>query len=1138
MNNIVEYIRLILVLLGCASFKYNYGQQLETILQTGHSKYVTAADFHQQGKYAVTASIDNSVILWNLENGKQIRNFIAHTSAVWSVDFSPNGKQILTSSADQSAKVFDVLSGEVIHSVSVPKDDVRQAYFSPQGKYFYLFDNRDGVHVYRSSDAEFLGTYHKNFASGYQQRIIQDEKNLILSTSNYKGAEVINLLTKDTLFHIPFDKVFGSEFSPDGSMIALSSSKQFAQIVDAESGKLLHELKDPDSEERCDGCHTKQVWSNNSNYLLTMSNKIDAILWDAKSGKKLKSFTNVRSRPTVMTFTADDDFAVLNINETVYSFNVSSGKKVMSKEFTHLDYYDVKVSPNNDWIILPGVNNSAEVWNVRTGKMVKKLEGYLNHDRTDGLKYSYENWTDTGILKYLSMGKRFAMHPDGDRVVIGGIDSVAILLNLETGKVEQTFQGHSKVVLAFDFSADGKKLVTGSGDRTVKLWDVDSGKEIETLYGHRNLVFDVSFDKGAKQIVSASWDGTMIVWDLENGSYRMKDMGGDSPYKVAFTPNDLYVVSGDLKNRLEFWESDALERFRNLVGHTETISDFCFSKDGTKIATASWDGKVKVWDVLTGMLIGRQSAPEGAIYCLDWHPTNNEIVFAGANTVIYCWNLDSNTIQQQLKGHSEAVTDLHFDSQGKRLVSHGASGQLKVWDYSLKTEKYSRIQISKNEWLSTTPNGNFDGTKNALNLVNYVSGMEVVPVGSLFDKYFAPSLIKRCMNGETFDDRSENIQQLIKTSPLIAFKLMDSEVRGIANSSSIIHSKKPTLNIGIQVNSQEEKLEEILIYNNGKLIISESLEREIVFRGGDKSVKTYEVPLVNGENKITARVINTNRTESAPISMEVIFDGEKAKTDLYLLTIGINKYQNSNYDLSYAVGDAKAFRKIMEDGGDTLFNSVIAYTVENAKATKTEIERIINEIEEEIGPEDVFVFYYAGHGVMSFSDKQEASEFFIVTHDVTNLYGDIELLEDKGISAKELMSYSVKISAAKQVFLLDACHSGGALEAFATRGGGREKAIAQLARSTGTFFITASQDQQYANEVGGNLKHGLFTYALLEALEGKEIVKKKGEKLTVTELKTYVEDRVPELSEKYQGSPQYPTSYSFGQDFPIVIIGQ
>jgi uncharacterized caspase-like protein len=203
-------------------------------------------------------------------------------------------------------------------------------------------------------------------------------------------------------------------------------------------------------------------------------------------------------------------------------------------------------------------------------------------------------------------------------------------------------------------------------------------------------------------------------------------------------------------------------------------------------------------------------------------------------------------------------------------------------------------------------------------------------------------------------------------------------------------------------------------------------------------------------------------------------------------------------------------------------------------ALKGNIVAAINEVKSLVGPEDVFIFYYAGHGVMSYAKVAEDSDFFIVTHDVTNLYSETVVLQEKAISANELMDYSIEISAAKQLFILDACHSGGALDAFATRGDGREKALAQLARSTGTFFITAAQDAQYANEVG-DLKHGLFTYALLEILNGEQ-GNNGDDKITISELKVYVEERVPELSEQYRGSPQYPTSYGFGQDFPIVIL--
>lgn len=165
--------------------------------------------------------------------------------------------------------------------------------------------------------------------------------------------------------------------------------------------------------------------------------------------------------------------------------------------------------------------------------------------------------------------------------------------------------------------------------------------------------------------------------------------------------------------------------------------------------------------------------------------------------------------------------------------------------------------------------------------------------------------------------------------------------------------------------------------------------------------------------------------------------------------------------------------------------------------------------------------------------EETSSEFYIVPHDVTQLYGKNDVLKDKGISATMLKQYAQGINAQKQVFILDACQSAGALETVAVRGAAEEKAIAQLARSTGTFWITATGSNQFAAEFE-KLGHGIFTYALLEGITGAADAN-NDKKLTVRELSTFIENKVPELSEKYKGTAQFPSAYSFGNDFPIVI---
>ena len=154
---------------------------------------------------------------------------------------------------------------------------------------------------------------------------------------------------------------------------------------------------------------------------------------------------------------------------------------------------------------------------------------------------------------------------------------------------------------------------------------------------------------------------------------------------------------------------------------------------------------------------------------------------------------------------------------------------------------------------------------------------------------------------------------------------------------------------------------------------------------------------------------------------------------------------------------------------------------------------------------------------------------------MTKLYGDDPLLAAKAVSAAELKTLCTSIKAQKQLIVLDACQSGGAVESFASRGATQERAIIQLARSAGTVLLASTGTQQYATEFA-SLSHGVFTYALLQGLNGEaDGGNPKDGKITVKELEAYLNDRVPELTKKYRGTAQYPNSFARGQDFPLGV---
>jgi Caspase domain len=335
--------------------------------------------------------------------------------------------------------------------------------------------------------------------------------------------------------------------------------------------------------------------------------------------------------------------------------------------------------------------------------------------------------------------------------------------------------------------------------------------------------------------------------------------------------------------------------------------------------------------------------------------------------------------------------------------------------------------------------------------------------------------------------------------------------------------------VNIEIYDGGGGVKELNIYHNDKLIIRDTT---IVTKGeDDKVVKSYMLEMSNGENEYKVKVINHYKVESRADIFKLQYKGEIiATSSLYILSVGINKYKNSNYDLNYAQADAKAFTEKIQEQNKGIFKSIYKQEIYNEEATRGNIIKGFNNIIAKAKPDDVFIFYYAGHGTI---DEDRANSFYLVPTDVTKIYGDPEQLAKKCISDEEIKNKLTLVKAQKQIVLMDACHSGAAVDNMKVRAGGAdEKAIVTLARSSGVVFLTSSGTQQFATEFE-TLKHGTFTYALLEALDGKA---DRGDgQVTINEIKLYLDDRVPELTSQYGGKAQYPTGYITGNDFPIAV---
>lgn len=429
-------------------------------------------------------------------------------------------------------------------------------------------------------------------------------------------------------------------------------------------------------------------------------------------------------------------------------------------------------------------------------------------------------------------------------------------------------------------------------------------------------------------------------------------------------------------------------------------------------------------------------------------------------------------------------------------------------------------------WILYSPQGYFDCSPGAEELigwhVNQVPDKEAkfYPMSRFYDKYYTPNLGERILAGEKIS--SDVSMSNFKLPPLV-------KITSPKNNPQV---NKKELTVEVNVTDQGGGIDEVRLYVNDKLVQTTQRGFKTIEKLREQNTKTFDISLIKGENIIKATAFNNQRTESIPGEISVFYKGAEKTSDLFVLVIGINDYKNPRYKLNYAIADATGFKNEVEKGSRSIFGSVNINYLKNSEVTRERILQAFESLKSKANQEDVFVFYYAGHGVMS---EEKESQFYIVPYDVTQLYGNNDMLKNKAISAEELQTFSTELKAQKQMFVFDACQSGGMTELLALRGAAEEKAIAQLARSTGTYWLAASSSQQFATEFS-ELGHGIFTYSIILGLQGRADAGSKDKKITIMELSAFINDKVPELSEKHKGKPQYPTSYGYGQDFPIKII--
>jgi RNA polymerase sigma factor (sigma-70 family) len=132
-----------------------------------------------------------------------------------------------------------------------------------------------------------------------------------------------------------------------------------------------------------------------------------------------------------------------------------------------------------------------------------------------------------------------------------------------------------------------------------------------------------------------------------------------------------------------------------LRGHTLGVSSVAFAPDKRRLASASADGTVKVWDITTGKELLTLRGHDKQVWCVAFNPKRDELASGGADGTVKIWDLDEGKEVLTFTGHSHPGSSVHslaFSPDGKRLASGNGSpgGPISVLLWDAATGKVER----------------------------------------------------------------------------------------------------------------------------------------------------------------------------------------------------------------------------------------------------------------------------------------------------------------------------------------------------------------------------------------------------------------------------------------------------------------
>jgi WD40 repeat protein/uncharacterized caspase-like protein len=1077
--------------------------------------------------------------VWDVKSGKELGRFGRDNGDPEAIRFSPDTNSILlTRQNRRSLDLLDAFTGKVTKVITDSPQILTDVVYSQDGRFIagasgegatYLWDAQTGKLVHRfPDDPSGSLSWHSPvdwvafLPNGLSGIIFADGKIFLTDPSSGSSADLFEFL---------------SGFQKSSSSLNLMQKPTAVGFARREE---LFSLGGVDGTIK----------------LLRFG--------DDLNGKQLTGHTGAI---TSLAFSYGGTLASASLDKTVRLWDVSTHKQLQLLQ--HLEPVTSVVFSSNDRFVLTASGGSAWLWEAATGKQIREIK-------------------DAGGVSAVGFVG------NSGNVVTGNRDGTMKMWDAATGAELLTFKGHTAKINSIATSSDNKFLVSGSADKTVRLWDVTKPVEVRKFEGHTDAVNATAISLDGRYLMTGSADQTARLWDIEKGiELRKLEKRFGYVESVAFSHDGRFLLTGSVKmgtgssssgepamgGAARLWDTTTMELIRSFG--TKPVVSTAFSLDGKHILTATGlkslggfhgIGDAQVWEVASGNKI-KNLEFEGYVSSVALSP-DGQYILTGTPfvdpredpTVSSAFSEDNEAVLtkvyedaegQKFLGHSFPVNSVAFTPDNRFIVTGSWDGTSAFWDLVTRRQVCRLISLRDGNWVVVDKEGRFD-TNNleelkGLQWVFSADPMKPLPLEIYMRDYYEPRLLPNLLNGKALE-KVRPLGSLNRVQPVVKISKVERPKRGpgsgVTVTVDVANVSGEQLRDGKRIMLQSGVFD-LRLFRDGQLVghVPGNLKLDTTGKGTFLFPVKLRRDTPDEKVEFTAYAFNVDRVKS--VASDYTYQPRQPRSAMkaraYVISVGVNAYEDETLDLSFAADDAQVSQQMLTNklSATGVYSEVIPVTLASQYlkgpngrtltqklATKRNFHAVLDVLAHgmakadpalirqipgagklrKVEPEDLVLITFSSHG---YTDRQ--GKFYLIPYDTGSLKyvagGDLAPSSlSHFISSDELSEWVREIDAGELALIVDTCHSAAAVEAEGFKPGPMgSRGMGQLAYDKGMRILAASQADDVALELD-QLKQGLLTYALMEeGLNGKKADKNGDGRITLDEWLGYGAERVPEL---------------------------